>query len=91
MTTTVAMQSEYRNLPIPNLTESPANPRRTFDETALNELAESIRSQGVLSPLYSRGNDGRGRRGDVLNPGGQCIRPVWRTLRRANRCFAPWV
>ena len=54
MTTTVEMQSEYRNLPILNLTESPANPRRTFDETALNELAESIRSQGVLSPLLVR-------------------------------------
>ena len=54
MTTTVAMQSEYRNLPILNLTESPANPRRTFDETALNELAESIRTQGVLSPLLVR-------------------------------------
>lgn len=54
MTTTVEMQSEYRNLPILNLTESPANPRRTFDETALNELAESIRTQGVLSPLLVR-------------------------------------
>ncbi|MGB6130882.1 MAG: ParB/RepB/Spo0J family partition protein [Acidobacteriaceae bacterium] len=54
MTATVEMQSEYRNLPILNLTESPANPRRTFDETALNELAESIRTQGVLSPLLVR-------------------------------------
>ena len=54
MTTTVEMQSEYRNLPILNITESAANPRRTFDETALNELAESIRTQGVLSPLLVR-------------------------------------
>ncbi|MGO9493551.1 MAG: hypothetical protein ACLPZY_14785 [Terracidiphilus sp.] len=44
MTATVEMQSEYRNLPILNLTESAANPRRTFEETALNELAESIRT-----------------------------------------------
>jgi ParB-like chromosome segregation protein Spo0J len=42
MTTTVEMQSEYRELLILNLTDSPANPRRTFDEAALNELAESI-------------------------------------------------
>jgi ParB family chromosome partitioning protein len=48
------MQSEYRNLPILNLFESPANPRRTFEEAALNELAESIRTQGVLSPLLVR-------------------------------------
>jgi len=54
MTTTVEMQSEYRNLPILNLTESVANPRRTFDEMALNELADSIRTQGVLSPLLVR-------------------------------------
>src|SRR5579863_436802 len=54
MTANVEMQSEYRNLPILNLTESAANPRRTFDESALNELAESIRTQGVLSPLLVR-------------------------------------
>lgn len=54
MTTAIEMQSEYRNLPILNLTESPANPRRAFDEAALNELAASIRTQGVLSPLLVR-------------------------------------
>jgi hypothetical protein len=42
MTTSIEMPSEYPNLPLLNLSESPANPRRTFDETALNELAESI-------------------------------------------------
>lgn len=52
MTTTV--QSEYRNLLVDSLIESPLNPRRTFDETALNELAASIRSQGVLMPLLVR-------------------------------------
>lgn len=54
MTTAVETQSEYRDLPILSLTESASNPRRTFDEAALNELAESIRSQGVLSPLLVR-------------------------------------
>ena len=54
MTTTVEMQSEYRNAPILSLTESPANPRRSFDEGSLNELADSIRSQGLLSPLLVR-------------------------------------
>lgn len=48
------MQSGYRNLPILSFIESPANPRRTFDESSLNELADSIRSQGVLSPLLVR-------------------------------------
>jgi ParB family chromosome partitioning protein len=54
MTTAIATQSEYRNLPILSLTESPANPRHSFDESGLNELAESIKAQGVLSPLLVR-------------------------------------
>jgi ParB family transcriptional regulator, chromosome partitioning protein len=54
MTTAVDMQSEYRNLPVMSLIESPANPRRLFDDSSLNELAESIRVQGVLSPLLVR-------------------------------------
>jgi ParB family chromosome partitioning protein len=54
MTTTIINAHEYRNLPIDQLTECPLNPRHTLDEKALNELAESIRSQGVLSPLLVR-------------------------------------
>ncbi len=54
MTTAVQTQSEYRNLPLDSLIESSINPRRIFDEAALNELAESIRTQGVLSPLLVR-------------------------------------
>ena len=54
MTTAVQAQSEYRNLPLASLTESAMNPRRSFDEAALNELAESIRTQGLLSPLLVR-------------------------------------
>jgi ParB family chromosome partitioning protein len=49
-----AVQSEYRNLPLDSLVESSMNPRRSFDENALNELAESIRNQGLLSPLLVR-------------------------------------
>jgi ParB family chromosome partitioning protein len=46
--------SEYRDLPLESLTESANNPRRRFDEAALNELAESIRTQGILAPLVVR-------------------------------------
>jgi ParB family transcriptional regulator, chromosome partitioning protein len=51
---TVTVQSEYRDLPLESLVESPTNPRRTFDEEALTELANSIRAQGILSPLLVR-------------------------------------
>jgi ParB family chromosome partitioning protein len=54
MTTAVQTQSEFRNLPLDSLIESALNPRRIFDEAALNELAESIRTQGVLSPVLVR-------------------------------------
>lgn len=33
---------------------NPEQPRKTFDETALNELAESIKEKGVLQPLLVR-------------------------------------
>ena len=35
-----------------------ANPRRRFDEQALNELADSIGQHGVLQPLVVRSEDG---------------------------------
>ena len=46
--------TEYRNLPLAVLTESATNPRRIFEDSALKELAASIQSQGVLSPLLVR-------------------------------------
>jgi ParB family chromosome partitioning protein len=46
--------TEYRNLPLNVLTESTTNPRRIFEDAALKELSESIRAQGVLSPLLVR-------------------------------------
>lgn len=38
--------------------ESRSNPRRLFDETGLNELAESIRRQGLVTPLTLRDKPG---------------------------------
>jgi ParB family chromosome partitioning protein len=54
MEQTVINATEYRELPLSLLNESKTNPRRAFDETSLKELADSIRSQGVLSPLLVR-------------------------------------
>lgn len=44
MQTTVINATEYRDLPLAMLTESKTNPRRTFEDAALKELAESIRN-----------------------------------------------
>jgi ParB family chromosome partitioning protein len=54
MSTQSIAATEYRNVPLSILTESKTNPRRIFEDAALKELAESIRSQGVLSPLLVR-------------------------------------
>jgi len=54
METTVINVTEYRDLPLDALTESPNNPRKSFDEASLNELAASIKAQGILSPLVVR-------------------------------------
>ena len=45
---------EYVNVPLAELVESTTNPRKMFDEKGLQELAESIRSKGVLLPLLTR-------------------------------------
>jgi ParB family chromosome partitioning protein len=50
----VQTQSEYRDLPLDWLVVSPTNPRKTFDEDAMQELAASIRENGVLQPLLVR-------------------------------------
>ncbi len=54
MSKTVAITSEYRNLPLTQLQESPTNPRRRFDEHSLQELAASFQTQGILQPLLVR-------------------------------------
>jgi len=54
METTVLNATEYRNVSLSLLSESTTNPRRIFEDASLKELAESIRTQGVLSPLLVR-------------------------------------
>ena len=48
-------------LPIDQIHADRANPRRTFDEAALEELAESLKHQGLLQPILVR-KDGKGYR-----------------------------
>lgn len=40
--------------PIEFLRPNPRNPRQTFDETELQELAESIRERGIIQPILVR-------------------------------------
>ncbi|HEX4695365.1 ParB/RepB/Spo0J family partition protein [Sphingomonas sp.] len=43
-----------RMMPVGALTPQPGQPRRTFDDSALEELAQSIAARGVLQPILVR-------------------------------------
>lgn len=47
------------SLPIEKLHPNPDQPRRQFDETAIQELAQSVREHGILQPLIVRPFPGR--------------------------------
>jgi len=52
--------SSISEVEIARIYANPDQPRRTFDEEALQELADSIREHGVISPITLRENgDGR--------------------------------
>ncbi len=47
-----------RRLPIEQVRASPRNPRRTFNEEGLDELANSIREKGIIQPIVVRPQGG---------------------------------
>jgi ParB family chromosome partitioning protein len=55
--TTVQHEDELRELAIDLIRRGPWQPRTHFDEEALKELADSIRSQGVVQPIVVRAAD----------------------------------
>ncbi|UAB78478.1 ParB/RepB/Spo0J family partition protein [Erythrobacter sp. SCSIO 43205] len=46
--------SPLKSLPIASISPLPGNPRKHFDETALEELAASIAARGVIQPIIVR-------------------------------------
>jgi ParB family transcriptional regulator, chromosome partitioning protein len=48
--------SAFQYLAIDTIHESTTNPRHTFDESKLQELAESIRHHGLIQPITVRPN-----------------------------------
>lgn len=45
---------EVQNIRIDLISPSPLNPRKTFDEATLKELANNIEKQGLLQPITVR-------------------------------------
>lgn len=77
-------RSGLAEIPVDRLRANPEQPRRRFDETALGELADSVRRHGVLQPLLvSEGPDG----GYVVIAGER----RWRAARAAGLATVPAV
>jgi ParB family transcriptional regulator, chromosome partitioning protein len=49
----------FREIPVKDVEPNPRQPRRTFAPDQLQELAESIRSEGLLQPIVVRSVNGR--------------------------------
>ncbi|HEX7068248.1 MAG TPA: ParB/RepB/Spo0J family partition protein [Candidatus Limnocylindria bacterium] len=49
-----ATQAQMREVPIGKILPNPAQPRLSYDEDSLTELASSIREHGVLQPIIVR-------------------------------------
>ncbi|MEL6289758.1 MAG: ParB/RepB/Spo0J family partition protein [Pseudomonadota bacterium] len=54
VTSALPPEGEQRVVPIAQVTPSPLNPRRTFPEAELQELASSLREKGLVQPLIVR-------------------------------------
>src|SRR5258707_14913631 len=54
--TTKKSNAGFHTLALTHIHESTTNPRRTYDETKLAELAESLRTQGLIQPITVRPN-----------------------------------
>lgn len=79
---TIKVTQEYRNVSLAQLQESNTNPRKSFDEGRLEELAKSIHSKGILLPLVVRPVNGHfeivagARRFRAAQRAGLCEVPV---------------
>ena len=48
---------QVRNIPVADIIPSDLNPRKTFDQNELQELADSIKENGLVQPITIRKTD----------------------------------
>ena len=49
-----SLDNGTKNLPLAKIEPNPDQPRKAFDQVSLDELAESIRLHGVITPITVR-------------------------------------
>ncbi len=54
ISTSTETSNQETKISIANLKPSPSQPRRLFDKNSINELAESIKSKGLVQPILVR-------------------------------------
>ena len=82
-----AARREFFHAQIEEVFPSPGQPRKRFDEAALEELAESIRAHGIIQPLVVRARAERDGGGFHLIAGER----RWRAAQRAGLHEVPVV
>lgn len=56
---TIKNESQYRRIPIEKIMPNPMQPRKNFDNDAINTLSESISRYGLIQPISVRVCDGK--------------------------------
>lgn len=56
----------FKNLPVEQLARGRYQPRTDFNEDHLQELAESIRTQGIIQPIVVRKTDGAAQHFEII-------------------------
>jgi len=58
--------ADIRHIPLEQLSPNPAQPRASFDEAAIDELADSIRARGLIQPLLARPHPAEADRFEIV-------------------------
>jgi ParB family chromosome partitioning protein len=78
--------SAARKVPIEFISPNPRNPRRTFADDELKELAQSIKERGIIQPIVVRGVRGQKDRYEII-----AGERRWRASQKANLHQVPIV
>ena len=77
-----SLDNGTKKLPLAKIEPNPDQPRKVFDQVSLDELAESIRLHGVITPITVRKGEATTRSLQVSAAGVQHVRQVWKTFLR---------